>query len=106
MAYKNKIRSMVALDVETDEKVEKLASMMRISKSKTIEYLVSNSIDMYSQMWSAMQNPNVLEMLAKLSSSIGDTDTIQNLKDFKNGLDNPDNQSIIDELNKNFTDKK
>lgn len=89
---------MVALDADLDERVNKLAEMMNTSKTKTIEYLVSNSVDLFSQFWSAMQTPNMINTLQTLSNALGDAQTTEDIKNLDVALQDPKNKATIEQI--------
>lgn len=83
MAYKDKIRTSVPLTPELNERVEKLAQDMGMSKSSLCAQLIAQSIQNYEIAYTLMTDPSKLLEFQKMVNDISE-DQISTVAKLKN----------------------
>lgn len=88
MKQEKKIRTQISLAPELDERVNKLADKMGMSKPQLCSMLVAQQIDMFEKTWAMMQNPVWLNQFAESVMKITGEDISEDVAKFQSKTQN------------------
>ena len=75
MAYSSKVRISIAVTPELNERIEKMASRMGMSKATLCSMLVSQQIDSFEQAWKMLGNPQLMgQLLSTFAPNVNQSD--------------------------------
>ena len=100
-------RLSITLPKELDDKLERLAGLMNISKTAVVINLLSGTIDAQIAMWQAMKNPKFLENMASYLSAL-DPQKAEELRQIGNVLtsEKEEDKQKVDIVNSYFDSLK
>lgn len=75
MAYSSKVRISIAVSPELNERIEKMAKRMGMSKATLCSVLVSQQIDTFEKTWEMLGNPDLMAQMLRAFAPDVDKET-------------------------------